>query len=120
MGAARRVLLKNPRKLKYQRVSRRFKMAAKFTMKNRFRLSPPTTPTVDLLFKELMEADEIIRPMLLATWRLEHPLLVEDVYRMWDEFCAPQIEGEHTTRGREFENAEPICEIEKRKRGAQF
>lgn len=67
---------------------------------------PPAMPPVDLLFKELMEADEIIRPMLVATWYREHPLLVERVYRMWDEYCAIGSEDGKAAQGRKLKHSE--------------
>lgn len=38
------------------------------------------------LFCDLMEADAIVRPHLLAVWRSEEPLLAEEIERMWGEY----------------------------------
>ena len=42
------------------------------------------------LFCDLMEADAIVRPHLLAVLRAEQPLLAEEIDRMWVEYWRHQ------------------------------
>ena len=46
-----------------------------------------------------MEADVIVQPLLVATWRIEHPILVRRVCQMWNEYSAIQIADYESTLG---------------------
>gem|GEM_PF-5976385 len=38
------------------------------------------------LFHELMEADAVVRPCLIAAWRSEHPVMAREIDQMWNKY----------------------------------